>query len=148
MSTCTLTNNDLLLVNAALLAFENPVGRISDGKEIKGPYDLSEKSRYAILRSLNKIKPHLDELSASRESLRIAYNPKGLKPSELPEDKQVAWDHAHNDLMKEKREVLLHSVKLSEFRLEKNPSLPSSVIAILLGVMIEDDAPSDECSGK
>lgn len=145
MSTCTITTNDLLLVNSALLAFENPVGRIADGKEIRGPYDLSEKARYAIMRSLKKLKPILDEISAAREDMRIAHNPRGLKLTEMPEDKQVAWDQAHRELMMEEREIQLHSVNLSEFRLEKNPSLPSSVIATLLGTVIIDDAPSDEC---
>lgn len=140
----TLSANDTILVHQALLSFENPIPKIVDGKEQRQPYDLSDKAKYAIMRNLKRIKPRIDSISEAREDLRILYNPHNLKSIELADEKQMAWDAAHRQLMSGDMEpITFHEVDLSEFHVDKNMTMPMSVIALLLGFVIRDTAPQD-----
>lgn len=130
-----LTTNEVLVVNAALLSFEAS----------KEPYALSDKCRYGLVRNIARLKAAIAEINDAREALRIVYNPRNLKLAELTEEKQAAWDTAHLDLMKEHRDpITFHVIKLSAFQLDKNPSLPHSVVATLISSgVVEDDIPPE-----
>lgn len=142
--THTLSNNDLLLINAALTAFEQPAPKVIDGKETRQPYDLSDKAKLAVLRNLKRIKPVIEEITNLRDDLKTTYNPRSVRQAELPEDKAQEWETEHNKLMRTKRDGLkFHSAKLSEFNLSKNTTLPLSVISTLIGTVIEDDGTQD-----
>lgn len=139
-----LTKGDILNHNTALLAFEVPVPTMVDGKENRQPYELGEKADYAIIRNLRKLKSQVEDVTASRDALGTVYNPHKLKHRELPEEKVRAWEAAHSALMREPaEEVKWHTVDLSEFHIAKNKTLPRSIIATLLGTVINDNGPQD-----
>lgn len=139
-----LTKNDILNINNALLALENPVPSVVDGKENRQPYDLGDKATYAIIRNLRRLKAHTEAITADRDALAVVFNPHKLKASALSEDQVRAWETAHVALLKEPAdEVKFHTVDLSEFNVGKNKTMPHSIIATLLDVIINDTAPQD-----
>lgn len=142
--TTKLTNADILSINNALIALDSPVTTIVDGKEQRQPYDFGDKATYATIRNLKKLKSATEDIAAAREALVIAYNPRKLRASELPEEQVRLWETAHAALMSEIAEpVTFHRVDLSEFNLPKNKTLPRSIIAALLETIIIDNAPQD-----
>lgn len=139
-----LTKSDILQINNALLALDSPVGTIVDGKENKQPYDFGERATYATIRNLRKLKSAVEEITASRDALGVTFNPFKLRASDLPEEKVRLWETAHLALMREPADLVkFHTVDLSEFNVAKNKTLPRSIIATLLGTVINDNGPQD-----
>lgn len=139
-----LTKSDILQINNALLAFEVPIATIVDGKECRQPYDIGEKATYAIIRNIRKLKSTVDDITADRDALATTFNPHKLKTSALTEEQVRLWETAHAALMKEPADAItFHRVDLSEFNVTKNKTLPRSIIATLLDVLIVDNAPQD-----
>lgn len=141
----TITKGDLLSINAALIALDNPRPTMVDGKQNIQPYSLGEKARYAIIRNLKKMKAQVDDINAARDALQVTYNPRKLETKDLPDDVARKWEQEHAKLLAEPLDepVKFHHVKLSEFQIAKNSTLPASIIAVLVGAVIDDDAPQD-----
>lgn len=140
-----LTKADLLSINNALMALDNPRPTVTDGKQNVQPYSMGDKARYAIIRNLKKLKDQVEDINSSRDALQQVYNPRKLEAKDLSDEKARAWEEAHAKLLAEPADATIkfHHVKLSEFQIAKNATMPSSVIAILLGVVVDDDGSQD-----
>lgn len=138
------TKGELLSIQTSLQSFDKPEPTIIDGKANVQPYDISEKATYAIIRNLRKLKSPMQDIADSRDALALAYNPHKLETKDIPEETVRKWETAHRALMRESAEAITwHVVDLSEFNVMKNKTMPRSVIANLIGTVINDNAPQD-----